>query len=131
MGKFDKQLEGEKKLRGVKRNVWPSFSYTQSSRPSRLQLDAAEQSMKNEKKASLALLSRVESDAKKMRRTPPPEQVSDVVNVGKVIRTASKGKGGVTLAKEFVSKRKTAQKAREKTKSEKSSGKVKDKRCPC
>jgi regulator of ribosome biosynthesis len=70
----------------------------------------------------------MESDAKKMRRTPPPEQDSNVVNVRKAIRTASKGKGGVALAKEFVSKKKTAQKAREKTKSKKLSGKVKGKR---
>lgn len=81
MGKFDKKLEGEKKLRGVKRKFDPS-----------------EQPLENEKQASLALLSRMDSDAKKMRRNPAPED--NVLNVRKAVRFASKGRGGVALGRD-------------------------------
>ena len=54
MGKFDKTLDGEKKLRGIKRKFAPNKMGAES-----------------EKKGALALLSRMESDGKKMRREPP------------------------------------------------------------
>ncbi|KAF8639976.1 hypothetical protein AX17_001223 [Amanita inopinata Kibby_2008] len=80
MGRFDKQLEGEKKPRGVKRKFNP-----------------AEVSAEDERKTSLALLSKMDSDAKKMRKEPHAED--KVVNVRKAIRYASKGQGAVALAR--------------------------------
>ncbi|KAJ7074145.1 ribosome biogenesis regulatory protein-domain-containing protein [Mycena amicta] len=81
MGKFDKKLDGEKKMRGVKRKFEPT-----------------EKSLEVEKNASLALLSRMDSDAKKARREPPaPEKV---LNERKAVRFASKGRGGIALARE-------------------------------
>ncbi|KAJ6502166.1 ribosome biogenesis regulatory protein-domain-containing protein, partial [Mycena sanguinolenta] len=80
MGKFDKKLEGEKKARGVKRKFEPT-----------------ERPLEDEKNASLALISRMDSDAKKTRREPPPEE--NVLNVRKAVRFASKGRGGVALGR--------------------------------
>ncbi|THV08245.1 RRS1-domain-containing protein [Dendrothele bispora CBS 962.96] len=82
MGKFDKKLEGEKKLRGVKRKFQPN-----------------ETSVDEETKASLALLSKMESDSKKMRRDGPVPEGS-VLNVRKAVRFASKGQGGVALGRQ-------------------------------
>ncbi|KAF9266325.1 RRS1-domain-containing protein [Marasmius fiardii PR-910] len=79
MGKFDKKLEGEKKLRGVKRKFEPN-----------------ERSVEQEAKASLALLSRMDSDSKKMRKDPSKEKV---LNVRKAVRYASKGEGGIALGR--------------------------------
>ncbi|KAF8897762.1 ribosome biogenesis regulatory protein-domain-containing protein [Infundibulicybe gibba] len=75
MGKFDKKLDGEKKVRGVKRKF-----------------DPIEAPLENEKNASLALLSRMDSDAKKTRREPAAEE--SMLNVRKAVRFASKGRGG-------------------------------------
>ncbi|KAF7363774.1 Ribosome biogenesis regulatory protein [Mycena sanguinolenta] len=80
MGKFDKKLEGEKKARGVKRKFEPT-----------------ERPLEDEKNASLALISRMDSDAKKTRREPPTEE--NVLNVRKAVRFASKGRGGVALGR--------------------------------
>ncbi|KAG7097331.1 hypothetical protein E1B28_004690 [Marasmius oreades] len=80
MGNFDKKLEGEKKLRGIKRKFEPT-----------------ERSVEQEAKASLALLSRMESDSKKMRKNPTSEK--SVLNVRKAVRFASKGEGGVALGR--------------------------------
>ncbi|KAF7295480.1 Ribosome biogenesis regulatory protein [Mycena indigotica] len=81
MGKFDKKLEGEKKMRGVKRKFEPT-----------------EKSLEAEKATSLALLSRMDSDAKKVRREGPKEE--KVLNERKAVRFASKGRGGVALGRE-------------------------------
>ncbi|KAF7322445.1 Ribosome biogenesis regulatory protein [Mycena chlorophos] len=81
MGKFDKKLDGEKKMRGVKRKFEPT-----------------EKSLEEEKSASLALLSRMDSDAKKTRREPAKEE--KVLNERKAVRFASKGRGGVALGRE-------------------------------
>ncbi|KAG6868764.1 hypothetical protein C0993_011033 [Termitomyces sp. T159_Od127] len=81
MGKFDKKLEGEKKLRNVKRKF-----------------DPTEKSVVEEAKASVALLSKMESDAKKTRREPQEEE--SVLNTRKAIRFASKGRGGLAMAKD-------------------------------
>ncbi|KAF9006650.1 ribosome biogenesis regulatory protein-domain-containing protein [Cyathus striatus] len=78
MGKFDKRLEGEKKPRGVKRKFEPTTASAES-----------------EKKSSLAIISRMDSDAKKTRREPKEE---GVLNVRKAVRFASKGKGSFALA---------------------------------
>ncbi|TFK63547.1 RRS1-domain-containing protein [Pluteus cervinus] len=86
MGKFDKQLEGEKKPRGVKRKF-----------------DPAEAPAEQEKQSSLALLSRMESDSKKMRKDPQADE--KVLNVRKAVRFASKGKGGVALGRDVSGKK--------------------------
>ncbi|KAI0060850.1 RRS1-domain-containing protein [Artomyces pyxidatus] len=79
MGKFDKKLEGEKKLRGVKRKFEP-----------------AERSIESEKKSNLALLSKLDGTHKKPRREGGGD---DVLNVRKAVRFASKGQGGVALGR--------------------------------
>ncbi|KAF8239058.1 RRS1-domain-containing protein [Tricholoma matsutake] len=84
MGKFDKKLEGEKKLRGVKRKF-----------------DPTEASAHDEKQASLALIQRMDSDAKKMRSEPRKEE--SLLNVRKAVRFASKGRGGLALGREVAS----------------------------
>ncbi|KAG6845422.1 hypothetical protein H0H87_009329 [Tephrocybe sp. NHM501043] len=81
MGKFDKKLDGEKKIRGVKRKF-----------------DPTEKSVSDEAKASVALLSRLESDSKKTRREPREEE--SVLNTRKAVRFASKGQGGLALGRE-------------------------------
>ncbi|KAF9057881.1 ribosome biogenesis regulatory protein-domain-containing protein [Panaeolus papilionaceus] len=80
MGRFDKRLEGEKKLRGVKRKFEPT-----------------EASAEAEKKSSLNLLAKMESDSKKMRSVPVDDE--SVLNVRKAVKFASKGRGGVALAR--------------------------------
>ncbi|KAJ7723973.1 ribosome biogenesis regulatory protein-domain-containing protein, partial [Mycena maculata] len=80
MGKFDKTLEGEKKVRGVKRKFEPT-----------------EKPLQEEKNDSLALIARMGSDAKKTRREPAPEE--SVLNVRKAVRFASRGRGGVALGR--------------------------------
>lgn len=85
MGKFDKKLEGDKKIRGVKRKF-----------------DPTEVSAEKEKQASLAVLSQLDGDAKRAKIEKGTGD--DVVNVRKAIRAVSKGKGGVALGRE-VSKR--------------------------
>ncbi|CAA7260127.1 unnamed protein product [Cyclocybe aegerita] len=83
MGKFDKRLDGEKKLRGVKRKFEPN-----------------EVSGTQEKNASLTLIAKMESDSKKMRKEPRPEN-SDL-NVRKAVRFASKGRGGAAMGRELA-----------------------------
>ncbi|KAG6910762.1 hypothetical protein DXG01_007649 [Tephrocybe rancida] len=81
MGKFDKNLDGEKKIRGIKRKF-----------------DPTEKSVSDEAKASVALLSRLESDSKKTRREPQAEE--SVLNTRKAVRFASKGRGGLAMGRE-------------------------------
>ncbi|KAL0950220.1 hypothetical protein HGRIS_010209 [Hohenbuehelia grisea] len=81
MGRFDRKLEGEKKMKGVKRKFEPT-----------------ERSLDQEKQASLALLSKMDSDSKKMRREPASEE--NVLNVRKAVRFASKGRGGLALGRD-------------------------------
>ncbi|THH17757.1 hypothetical protein EW146_g3128 [Bondarzewia mesenterica] len=59
------------------------------------QFDPTETSIEKEKTANLALLSKLGNEHKKSRR----EDGSDVVNVRKAVRFASKGEGGVSLAR--------------------------------
>ncbi|KAH9482496.1 Ribosome biogenesis regulatory protein-like protein [Psilocybe cubensis] len=82
MGKFDKRLEGEKKIRGVKRKFDPN-----------------EGSVEAEKNASLNLLSKMESDKRKMRKEPQADE--GVLNVRKAVKIASKGRGGIALGREM------------------------------
>ena len=81
MGRFDKQLEGEKKPRGIKRKFEPN-----------------ELPAEKEKEASMAILARLEGDAKRSRKEKGASD--NVVNVRKAIRSVSKGKGGVALGRE-------------------------------
>ncbi|KAG6329115.1 hypothetical protein ID866_9975 [Astraeus odoratus] len=81
MGKFDRKLEGDKKLRGVKRKF-----------------DPAEMSAEREKQVSLAVLSQLDGDAKRAKIEKGTGD--DVVNVRKAIRAVSKGKGGVALGRD-------------------------------
>ncbi|GAW01079.1 RRS1-domain-containing protein [Lentinula edodes] len=99
MGKFDRKLEGEKKMKGIKRKF-----------------DPTEGSVSAESKAALDLLSKMNSDARKTRMTEAQRpskksrtshggnEVEDpegkVLNVRKAVRFASKGRGGAALGRE-------------------------------
>ncbi|KAI0732795.1 ribosome biogenesis regulatory protein-domain-containing protein [Fomitopsis betulina] len=79
MGKFDKKLDGEKKLKGVKRKF-----------------DPAEVPASAEKSHNLAIL-------QKLDREPSAKKAKSgdgVLNVRKAIRTVSKGRGSAALARE-------------------------------
>jgi len=104
MGKFDKRLDGEKKTRGVKRKVRENFhslntSYMLIPYLQIIKFDPTEAPLENEKKASLDLLAKMESDGKKMRREPRAEDAE--LNVRKAVRFASKGRGGLALGREM------------------------------
>ncbi|KZP20122.1 RRS1-domain-containing protein [Athelia psychrophila] len=78
MGKFDKKLEGEKKLRGIKRKFEPAES--------------------NETQASLAILSGLDGETRRTRKESGKEG-DDVLNVRKAIHKASGGRGGIALGR--------------------------------
>ncbi|KIK96067.1 hypothetical protein PAXRUDRAFT_139324 [Paxillus rubicundulus Ve08.2h10] len=80
MGRFDKKLEGDKKMRGVKRKF-----------------DPTEASAEQEKQASLALLSKLDGEAKRRSKDTGGD---NVLNVRKAIRSVSRGKGGVALGRD-------------------------------
>ncbi|THH28799.1 hypothetical protein EUX98_g5397 [Antrodiella citrinella] len=84
MGKFDKKLDGEKKLKGIKRKF-----------------DPAEVSATSEKSNNLAILSKLDREphAKKSRSEP----VSEVLNVRKAVRGATRGADGAALRREVSS----------------------------
>ncbi|TFL05772.1 RRS1-domain-containing protein [Pterulicium gracile] len=79
MGKFDKKLDGEKKIRGVKRKFEPAEGIS-------------------EKDSSLSILKNMESDSRKTRTGPAPAEES-VINTRKAVRFASKGRGGLAMAR--------------------------------
>ncbi|KAF8574199.1 RRS1-domain-containing protein [Ramaria rubella] len=79
MGKFDKKLTGEQKLRGVKRKFDPN-----------------ETPADTERLASLAIASKIDGTTKRPKRSG--EGGDDVLNVRKAIRSVSKGKGASALA---------------------------------
>ncbi|CAG8585429.1 10582_t:CDS:2, partial [Acaulospora colombiana] len=86
MGKFDRKLEGEPKVRGVKRKFDPN-----------------EGDLQAEKAASLALLSKLEhagpsSTSKKARKEGGGEGKDDILNVRKAVRHETKGRGATALA---------------------------------
>jgi len=85
MGKFDKRLDGEKKIRGVKRKF-----------------DPTEVSVEQEKKASLSLVAKMDSDHKKMGKEPRAEEAE--LNIRKAVRFASRQKGGLALGREVASR---------------------------
>ncbi|KAI0029929.1 RRS1-domain-containing protein [Vararia minispora EC-137] len=79
MGKYDKKLDGEKKLREVKRKFEPT-----------------EVSADVEKKNNLALLAKIGNVPAKRSKH---EGNDAAINVRKAVRFASKGEGGVALAR--------------------------------
>ncbi|KAI0774522.1 RRS1-domain-containing protein [Fomes fomentarius] len=84
MGKFNRQLEGEKKLKGVKRKFEPT-----------------EISATNEKAHNLAIMSRLDKEPSLKKAKRSSESSGDaVLNVRKAIRATSKGKGSAALARE-------------------------------
>ncbi|KZT24569.1 RRS1-domain-containing protein [Neolentinus lepideus HHB14362 ss-1] len=85
MGRFDKQLESEKKLRGVKRKF-----------------DSNERSVEEEKKNSLAIISKLESETNRARKEKSGGD--DILNVRKAIRSASRGKGSAALSRDSSGK---------------------------
>ncbi|KAI0375911.1 RRS1-domain-containing protein [Pilatotrama ljubarskyi] len=97
MGKFDRTLEGEKKLKGVKRKFEPT-----------------EKAAASEKSHNLAILAKLDKEpaAKKSRRATQESAGSDVLNVRKAIRSASKGKGSAALAREGGKKGKKGKKGK-------------------
>lgn len=101
MGRFDKKLEGEKKMKGVKRKVSTRLVRKASGLTlNTTQFDPSEVSATDERSTSLALLKKMDSDSVKMKRsrTDAPAN-NDPVNVRKAIRGASKGRGGMALAR--------------------------------
>jgi len=80
MGRFDKVLEGEKKSKGMKRKFEP-----------------AEAPVEQEKAANLALIQRMEKEPR--QKKAKKDTADSVLNVRKAIRSASRGKGSVALAK--------------------------------
>ncbi|KAG8740280.1 Rhodanese- sulfurtransferase [Ceratobasidium sp. 414] len=90
MGRFDKKLDGDTKLRGVKRQFAPN-----------------EAPAETEKKSSLDIIKKLERDPPKSKRARTDAEAEEstrsgkdgLVNVRKAIRHASKGAGGVALAR--------------------------------
>ncbi|KAH7100540.1 RRS1-domain-containing protein [Auriculariales sp. MPI-PUGE-AT-0066] len=91
MGRFDKKLEGEQKLRGEKRKF-----------------DANETTGKDESKRAMEIISRL--DRPKRQKTNEGGEVAaeSVVNVRKAIRHASRGRGGISLASRSTSRERAA-----------------------
>ncbi|CAG7848698.1 SubName: Full=Related to RRS1-regulator of ribosome biogenesis {ECO:0000313/EMBL:CCA69080.1} [Serendipita indica DSM 11827] len=82
MGKFDKKLEGDPKLRGIKRKFEPNEGDVQA-----------------EKSNALALLAKLERAGPTSKKTKTDgEGGDDVLNVRKAVRYATKGKGATSLA---------------------------------
>ena len=101
MGKFDRVLDGEKKLRGVKRKVSVSLSMRTHSLLSP-QFDPIEKSVDAEKSANMALIRQIGSggsSAKKAKREAAGDGAGNVVNVRKAVRFASGGQGAAALAR--------------------------------
>jgi len=110
MGKFDRSLEGEKKLRGVKRKV-PPFPLPPSL-PDVLtfgvvaKFDPIEKAVETERSTNLALVKQIgngngapgRSSLKKARRDGGDGD-GEVVNVRKAVRFASGGQGAAALAR--------------------------------
>jgi len=86
VGKFDRDLEGETKLRGVKRKFTPN-----------------EVSAADERTQSLAMITKMDgrpTPSKTVKPSRPnPGKTEDVLNVRKAVKFASKGGGSLSLAK--------------------------------
>ncbi|CAE6465474.1 unnamed protein product [Rhizoctonia solani] len=90
MGRFDKKLDGDTKLKGIKRQFAPN-----------------EVSAESEKKSSMDIIKRLDREPSKSKRVRTDAEAQEsvrsgkdsLVNVRKAIRHASKGSGGIALAK--------------------------------
>ncbi|CAE6492081.1 unnamed protein product [Rhizoctonia solani] len=90
MGRFDKKLEGDTKLKGIKRQFVPN-----------------EVSADSEKKSSMDIIKRLDRVPPKSKRVRTDAEAEEsvrsgkdgLVNVRKAIRHASKGSGSIALAK--------------------------------
>ncbi|TBU47252.1 RRS1-domain-containing protein [Dichomitus squalens] len=87
LGKFDRKLDGEKPLKGVKRKFEPT-----------------ETSASKEKSQNLAIISKLDKEPMAKKSKKSSDSSGDVLNVRKAIRSASKGKGSAALAREGASK---------------------------
>jgi regulator of ribosome biosynthesis len=116
MGKFDKKLDGEKKLRGVKRKVIsnrPNTLLLTFTKNFFLKFEPTEAPLEQEKKASLALLSKMDSDARKTKKDHgATAETDEVLNVRKAMRFASKGRGGAALGREKAGAGRSGKKVR-------------------
>lgn len=102
MGKFDRTLEGEKKLRGVKRKFEPT-----------------EKSVEAEKSASLALINQLGNGRGSSKKTKQDaggdgRGEGNVLNVRKAVRFASGGEGAISLARKSASAGDSRQKRKSK-----------------
>lgn len=100
MGRFDKKLEGEKKLKGVKRKVRVHrYIYLSRILITVKKFDPTEVDASAEKSLNMAILSKLDRDPSAKK------SVSDgVLNVRKAVRVASKGRGSAALARESAGK---------------------------
>ena len=96
MGRFDKVLEGEKKLKGVKRKAGPLWSCN-TREADLLQVEPTEAPVEQEKAANLALIQRIEREPSKKK--VKKDAGDGVLNVRKAIRATSQRKGSAALAK--------------------------------
>ena len=95
MGKFDRVLDGEKKLRGIKRKVSVPACLPQPHESSLLspQFNPIEKSVHAERSANMALIKHIGNGggslAKKAIRQAVGDGAEDVVNVRKAVRFVS------------------------------------------
>jgi regulator of ribosome biosynthesis len=94
MGRFDKKLAGEPKLRGVKRKFEPN-----------------ELSGEAERKASMSIIASLERGGAAKKALKDGNK-SDVLNVRKAVRFASGGRGGAALGRELNGSEKSTKKRR-------------------
>ena len=101
MGRFDRTLEGEKKLKGVKRKVCFGAVFMRLrpvDRPG-YQFDPTEISADREKSHNLDIISKLDKGPTVKKAKRSESGGDDVLNVRKAIRSASKGKGSAALAR--------------------------------
>lgn len=94
VGKFDKKLEGEKKLRGVKRKV--ILFTTKFETIKLIYCSSSIQSRAMKQKIHLPSFPQLDGDSKRSRK----DGGDDVLNVRKAIRTASRGRGAIALGRD-------------------------------
>ena len=99
MGRFDKVLEGEKKLKGVKRKVYSLLSCQAPVANLTSQVEPTEAPAEQERAVNLALIQRMEKEPPKKK--VKKDTADDVLNVRKAIRATSQGRGSVALARSY------------------------------
>ena len=99
MGKFDRMLQGEKKPRGVKRKVSvQSSSFPPTFLTIFFQFEPTEKSVNAEESANLALIRKLEDSSSKKAKRGGGDG-SNILNVRKAVRFASRGEGAVALGR--------------------------------